>query len=153
VVTLLYPGSLLIVYVRRATKKTWALASSLLAFGIRVSLFCCGPALSHLLNFPLGWSIQPSFLSALLLYETRFALSSDFEVFLLDFFEDAGTCGKTLPHVPLTCSDPASCLSQIEALYLPIVTAFREHNADGTRCIIGKRRRSAYLASVIIDVP
>ena len=120
---------------------------------MRVLLFCCGPALSHLLIFPLGWSIQPSFLSALLLYETRFALSSDFEAFFLDFFEVAGTCGKVLPHVPFASSYPAGCLSQIEAFYLPIVTAFREHNVDGACCIIGKRRCPAYLAPVVINVP
>ena len=120
---------------------------------MRVALFCCSPALLHLLNFPLGWSIQPSFLSALLLYETRFALSSDFQVFLPDIFEDAGTCSKILPHVPLACCKPAGCLFQIEAFYLPIVTAFHEHDADGACCIIGKRRCSAYLASVVIDVP
>jgi hypothetical protein len=40
-------------------------------------LFCYGSTLSHLLDCPLGWYIQPSFLSALLLYETIFALSSD----------------------------------------------------------------------------
>jgi hypothetical protein len=47
----------------------------------------------------------------------------------------------------------SGCLSQIEAFYLPIVTAFREHNADGACCIIGERRCSTYLASVVINVP